>query len=195
MVVDALVEGVTDEAVARKLIAICGHRFGVAYGKRGHDYLRQKAAGFNERARYGNPILMLVDFMDTGFACPPEVPSRWLPHRHDKMLIRAAVPELESWLLADSQNLARFLGIAQTLIPKNPEAVSDPKQTLVSLARRSRSRALRDAIVPPQNISAVVGPGYSAAIEEFVEKYWSVHAAVKRSPSLQSCVKRLRDLR
>jgi len=194
MIVDTLVEGPTDEAVARKLILTCGHKFGTAYGKRGIAYMRQKAAGFNVRAKYGNPILMLVDFVDTGFECPPEVPFGWLPDRTDKMLLRVVVRELESWLLADAKGLARFLGISDAVIPKNPEALHDPKQMLVNLARRSQRRALRDAIVPPSHVSSVVGPGYIASIEEFVARYWNVETAIERAPSLDRCITRLGEL-
>ena len=88
MLIDTLIEGVTDEGVAKKLIVSCQHQFGIAYGKRGHGYLREKATGFNERAKYGNPILMLVDFADTGSHCPPAVPEEWLPHRSRNMLLR-----------------------------------------------------------------------------------------------------------
>jgi hypothetical protein len=40
MMVDALVEGPTDEAVTKRLIAYCRHEFGVAYGKQGQAYLK-----------------------------------------------------------------------------------------------------------------------------------------------------------
>lgn len=194
MLIDALVEGSSDAAVARKLIAICEHDVGTVYGKRGCPYLRRKANGFNVRAKYGNPILMLVDFMDTGFGCPPEVPPGWLPNRSEKMLLRVVVRELESWLMADADGLTRFRGISKAVIPGNPETLPDPKQTFVNLARRCRRRLLRDAIVPTPEVSSVVGPGYIDAIEEFVAEYWSIEAAMKRSPSLLSCVSRLREL-
>lgn len=51
MIVDVLIEGRTDEAVAKKLVQYCDHRLGTTYGKRGNAYLRQKALGFNEHAR------------------------------------------------------------------------------------------------------------------------------------------------
>ena len=195
MIIDTLVEGPTDEAVARKLIATCGHEFGTGYGKQGHNYLRQKASGFNTLAKYGNPILMLVDFIDTEFECPPEVLPEWLPSRNDKMLLRVVVRELESWLLADVKGLANFFGISEARIPRNPENLPDPKQVLVNLARRSRRRVIRDALVPHPNISAVVGPGYAAAIEEFVSRHWAIEAASERASSLERCVARLGELR
>jgi hypothetical protein len=194
MILDALVEGTLDEAVAVRLIDYCGHKFGAAYGKKGWRYLRENAGGFNIHARYGNPILMLVDFMDTKLNCPPEVPAIWLPNRCNKMLLRTVVREIESWLLADSQGMARFLGISATLISLSPESLYDPKQTLVNLARRSRKKAPREWIVPQPHVSSVVGPGYNTALEEFVSKYWNIDAALQRAPSLQRCVTRLGEL-
>ena len=191
MVVDVLVEGLTDEAVARKLIAYCRHQCGTVYGKQGKTYLQSKVAGFNVRAAYGNPILMLVDFMDTGLSCPPEVLTSWLPDRSDKMLLRVVIRELESWLLADLSGVASFLGISQALVPEDPEILSYPKQVLVNLARRCRRKARRDALVPAQGVSAVVGPGYTDAIEEYVRDYWSIDRARRRSPSLDRCATRL----
>jgi hypothetical protein len=194
VVIDTLVEGVTDEAVARKLIEYTKHSVGTGYGKHGKDYLKKKAWGFNERASYGNPILMLVDFMDTGLACAPEVVTVWLPDRSPKMLFRVVVRELESWLLADTKRIASYLKIAETLIPNNPEKLPDPKQTLVNLARRSRLRKIREAMIPATGVSTVVGPAYTAAVEEFVIKHWNVDSALNKAPSLQSCINRLRDL-
>ena len=194
MVIDTLVEGITDEAVARKLIEYTSHSFGTGYGKHGKDYLKKKLFGFNERTRYGNPILALVDLMDTGLWCAPEVVTVWLPDRFPRMLFRVVVRELESWLLADTKGIADYLKIAETLIPKNPEVLTDPKQTLVNLARRSRLRKIKEAMIPAAGVSTVVGPAYTAAIEEFVIRHWNVNSALNRAPGLQSCISRLREL-
>lgn len=195
MIVDALVEGPTDEAVARKLVGFCQHRFGTTFGRHGQSYLQTKAFGFNVRAQYGNPILMLVDFMDTGLDCAARVPLAWLgAGRSPRLLLRVVVRELESWLLADSDGVAGWLGISSARIPSDPEALDDPKLTLVNLARRSRRRSPREAIVPSPGMSGVVGPGYTSAIEEFADQRWNVTAAMARSLSLRKCVARLRDL-
>lgn len=162
LVVDTLVEGLLDESVARKLIVHCGHVPGDGYGKNGINYLRAKATGFNVKAAYGNPILLLVDFMDTGFDCPPAVPATWLPTRNERMLLRVVVPEVESWLLADCEGMAEFLGVSPALIPAMPETLANPKQTLVNLARRSRRRDVKAAMAPAEGITAEVGPEYVA---------------------------------
>jgi hypothetical protein len=194
MLIDALVEGPLDEAVARRLVTHTGHAFGTCYGKKGASYIRDKLAGFDVCARYGVPLLTLVDFMDTGLDCPPEVISAWLPQRASQHLVRAVVPEIESWLLADRIGLSEFLGISKGLIPRDPETIPDPKQTLINLARRCRSRARREALVPRPNTSASTGPGYAAEMQTFVARSWDITAASQFAPSLDKCLARLREL-
>ncbi|MBN2007898.1 hypothetical protein JW960_00985 [candidate division KSB1 bacterium] len=194
MIIDVLVEGPTDEIVAKKLVMNSGHEFGIAFGKKGHNYLQNKISGFNVRARFGNPILLLVDFMDTKLDCPPDVITSWLPDRCDKLFFRVVIRELESWLLADREGIANFLSISKDVVPQNPEALHDPKQELINLARRSRRKIRREEIVPQANVSSVVGPGYVAAIEEFVEEYWNIEAAMERAPSLMKCILRIGEI-
>ena len=92
-----------------------------------------------------NYYLTLVDFMDTGHSCPPDVVAQWLPRAEPGMLFRVVVRELESWLLADRENFADFLGISITKPPDQPEQINDPKQQLVNLARCSRKSQIRSA--------------------------------------------------
>lgn len=193
MIVDILVEGLLDEAVARRLIIHAGHQAGTTFGKQGVSYLRQKVAGFNVRASYGNPILMLVDFADTGLDCPPAVPPTWLPNRSPELLLRVVVCEIESWLLADHLGIAELLGISREVIPDDPEHLNDPKQTLVNLARRSRRKSAQ-ALVPQPGISASVGAGYVSEMQIFVAERWNIEAARQRASSLDRCLLRLREL-
>lgn len=194
MLVDILVEGLLDEAVARSLLRHCGHTPGVSFGKRGIDHLRTRMQGFNVRASYGNPILTLVDFMDTGYDCPPGVLSGWLPDRSPRLLLRVVVREIESWLLADRDGIAALLGISPTLIPHTPETLTDPKRELVNLARRTRRKTLRSALVPAQGISAVVGPEYVAVMGKFAAQQWDIDGAARSAPSLARAIARLTSL-
>lgn len=193
MVIDILVEGPLDEAVARRLIHHTGHQAGATFGKQGASYLRQKVAGFNVRASYGNPMLMLVDFADTGLDCPPAVLPAWLPHRSPKLLLRVVVNEIESWLLADHLGIGGFLGLSGAVVPEDPERLADPKRALVNLVRRSRRRAAK-ALVPQPGISASVGPGYVSEMQAFVAERWNVDAARRRAASLDRCLLRLAEL-
>ena len=193
MVIDLLVEGVIDETAARKIIRFCGHQPGRVFGKQGWRYIRDKLAGFNTRARYGTPLLVIIDFMDTDLSCPPEI-HQWLPNASSRLLLRAVVREIESWLLADRQSIANYLGISLNLVPANPEQLPDPKQTLVNLARRSRNRRIRIDIVPRPRTSGIVGPGYTQRMQEFIQNHWHIDQAASTASSLQRCLHRLQNL-
>jgi hypothetical protein len=190
--IDALVEGQTDEAVARRITRDVGHEFGFCFGKRGCTYIQSKVRGFSRRN--GPCLLALVDFMDFDFPCPSALVNSWLPDKSDRTLLRVVVRELESWFLADKRGLASFLHVSPVLIPNNPEELRDPKQFLINLARRSRKASIRRALVPAEGSSASVGPGYVAEIETFVANTWDLAAARTNSLSLNRCLLRLEEM-
>ncbi len=194
MMIDALVEGLPDEAVARRLVAFCNHKFGICYGKAGFGAIQRTVVGFNARARAANPILALVDWMDVRAECPARWVAAWVPNRSPKLLLRAVIPELESWLLADRSGMAAFLGVSEALLPRNPEQLVNPKEALVNLARRSRRRFVREALIPQAGSRHVVGPGYTLALEQFVAQHWNPATAAEQSASLRKCLQRLHEL-
>ena len=193
MIIDALVEGMIDEAVARKVVQAAGHDFGTCYGKRGIGYVKEKVKLFNKSAPRG-VMLVLVDFMDTRAVCPPEVIAMYLPHPHPNMIFRVVVAEIESWLLADGLNLADFLCISRTRIPTSPEQVCDPKRSVVNLARGSRCKSVRDALVPPRDASIPSGKLYASEMIRFVRDRWDLQNARRNAPSLDRCLCRLENL-
>lgn len=192
-VINLLVEGDLDEAAAARVVGTAGHIPGVCYGKKGLGYISTKVRGFNNAVEQV-PCLALVDFMDTGFLCPPEVVTQMLPNRHPNMLLRIVVRELESWLLADRRNISRFLLTSLTRVPTDPENLPDPKRALVNLARRSSSRKIKLALVPEQGSTAQVGRLYTSEIKRFINETWDVQAARAVSPSLESCLRTLERL-
>jgi hypothetical protein len=179
-----LVEGLLDEAVGIRLTAHCGHSVLQTHGKQGFGYIRSKLAAFNSMAATA-PVLVLTDSMDMHEPCPPATLSALLPAPHPSMRFRLAVREIESWLMADSENLSRFLGVAKKHFPTNPEGVTDPKQTLISLARRSRARTTRALMVPPPGASVSEGKGYTSEMMSFVRNHWNIAAAARRAESLE----------
>jgi len=194
IVVNVLVEGILDEAVAIRIIEASGYLPGAVYGKKGFGYIKKKIKGFNQ-ASQGSYYLALVDFMDTHIFCPPEVVSSWLPHRSPNMLFRVVVRELESWLLADRNNLARFLNVNLAKVPDNPEHIPDPKRVIVDLARVSKSSRVRAALVPERGSTAQIGKLYTSEMVNFVKKQWNIEAASKNATSLDRCLTRLKALR
>lgn len=146
VVVSGAVEGLVEEAVVRRLVSYTGAVLGPIHGKNGKGDLRRGLQGYNTAAER-SPWLVLVD-LNHDAECAPPLRILWLPNPATKMCFRVVVREIEAWLLADRERLAGFLGIPVPQVPLNPEAVGDPKQTMVQLAKRSRRRDIREDMVP-----------------------------------------------
>lgn len=136
----------------------------------------------------------MVDLMDSGIACARDLVPTLLPGRPALCILRGVVRELESWLLADREAIAAFLGLSVARVPADPEALPNLKQSFVNLARNCRKRSRRDAIVPADGASASTGPDYLGAIAELVRDRWDVERASAVAPSLARCVARLREI-
>jgi hypothetical protein len=194
--VNVLVEGVTDEAVARRLLDQVGLRCGTVYGKEGKGALVRRLPNYNQAARFV-PWLVVVD-LDRDAECAPPFVERVLPHPAERMVLRVAVRAVEAWLLADAERIAAFLGVGAALVPPEPDAEDDPKRTLVNLARRSHRGAIREDVVPRERSGGRVGPGYAGRLIEFVAgtgRSWRPEVAARRSDSLRRCVEALQRLR
>ncbi len=193
MDVSLLVEGSLDEAVGSVLLQHAALATGTVYGKKGWAYIRDNIQGFNNAAHF-TPTLALVDFGDTAEECPPSLVENWIAGQLDTMVLRAAVPEIESWLLADQAGFAEFLGIRRHLVPNSPDDLADAKSEVMRLASGSRYRHRRQAIVPKHGYSAREGPLYNSEMVGFVRERWDIDAAATHSPSLRSAVQRIEEL-
>lgn len=192
-VLNLAVEDELSEAVALEILRQCGRHYeiGFVYRRGGAGALRKKITGFNKAAR-GMPFLVLTD-LDL-YDCPPELISQWLSvPRHPNLLLRIAVREIESWVMAHRSAVARFLGVAIDLVPVQVEEIENPKRLLVSLAGKSRRSDVRRDLVPPRGSTAKVGRNYNGALTRFVMSSWRLSEAVKRSPSLRRTAEVLRD--
>lgn len=151
------------------------------YSKGGNDYLKQQCAAFNDASTH-TPFFMLVDL--DRHECPPTILSAWLKRpRNNNFIFRVAVKEVEAWLLADKEGLSKFFNVSPALFSPNPDALLNPKHALITLAKRSRKRDIRDDITPIDQ-SASIGPNYNNRLSQFVDSYWNIANAKKRSPSL-----------
>lgn len=194
--VKGAVEGVTDEAVWRRLLDDAGLAAGDLARPSGKTQLRARIGGYNKAAAY-EPWLVLVDLDNE--PCPAALVSSFLPSGLSSLMrLRVAVREVESWLLADHDRVAQSLGIVAAVVPAEPEREVDPKVSLINLARRSTDRGIQRDLVPEQDSGRQVGPGYSAWLQEFVSSRrtgWRPAVAEKRAPSLRRCRAALRALR
>jgi hypothetical protein len=190
VVIYGAVEGLVDEAVVRRLIRHVGAEPGPIYGKNGKVYLRKQVKGYNEAARW-TPWIVLVD-LNHDADCAPPFQAEWLPSPAPKMCFRVTVRQVEAWLLADRERMARFLRVPLPRIPYSLETVDDPKRLMVDLARRSRRRDIREDMVPRPDSGRKVGPAYASRLIEFVgdeREEWRPDVAARSSDSLNRCLR------
>lgn len=140
-----------------------------------------KAVRYNEAGRH-TPVIGLADLEQA--ACAPSLLAEQLPNLSAGFHLRLAVRMLESWLMADRPSLAAFLRVPIASVPVDPDAEVHPKRTLIDLARKSTSKAIREAMVPDDS-GSLVGPDYVATMCEFITQHWVCARARQVSPSLE----------
>jgi hypothetical protein len=186
------VEGVIDAAVLQRVLDTEGFDTYAVYGLRGKTNLDASLVAFNNAAQF-SPWLVVRD-LDHDDVCGAALAKTLMPAPGKWMRFRIAVRETEAWLLADPESLAGYLRVRRALVPADPEGLSDPKQALVNLARRSRSQTIVADMVPRPGLSVEVGPAYTARVSEFALQHWRPDIAAEGSPSLRRCIERVREL-
>lgn len=187
-----VIEDQLSEVVARKILEQADMGFNVyqCLCKGGEGYLKSKINDFNQAASH-MPFFILTD-QDRG--CPPQKLEKWLRNPPNKYLFfRIAVMEIESWVMAHRKAFADFFSISADRIPQDLDKVHDPKQFLISLARKSRSSRLRSDIVPSTGSTATIGPDYNFRLSQFIIHKWDMYHAEKNSGSLRRCIARLKE--
>lgn len=143
---------------------------------------------FIEQARHVNPVLCIAD---TDGKCVKKLLTEWLPTAiPESFLLRLAVNEGESWVLADRQALAAFFEIAEKQISRTPDEEDNPKRHVLNLARKSKKRIIRQELVSETDPTKQ-GNGYNVHLRNFVKNHWSAQRAAENSPSLQRAIDRL----
>lgn len=158
--------------------------------------IRGRIPGLNQRARFNGPVLALTD-LDRPLSCPSELVQEMTSGLtvEPNLLIRVAVLEIESWILADREAIARWLGISVRSVSRDPESLEDPKRALVHLASRSPYRRLREGIGPIRVLGTNrTGPNYNGAVGEFVTQRWDPEVARRNAPSLDKAIVRIAEL-
>lgn len=181
-------EDALSEAIAKKILSLTRRPYIVCgcYVRNGFGFIRKNIRGYNNAAK-GIPYLVITD-LDRA-ECPIKIIQDWLPHpKHHNLLFRVAVREVESWILADRDSFAKFLGIQKILLTPDPDALANPKEHLIGAVRMSRNKKIRDAIVPRSGSTAIQGPDYNSALITYVLKYWDLDRACNNSPSLKRTV-------
>lgn len=159
--------------------------------KDGFGYLRSKVGSWRALARI-RPVLLITDL--DRVTCPVRLRDDWLgelPTPPD-LLLRIAVREIESWVLADHEAVRQLIGKKGTL-PPAPDDLPDPKSHLLGLAKLA-GREVREDLVKGKGAIASQGIGYNTRLREWIRSSWCAQRAADRSPSLARTRSRLKEL-
>ncbi|WP_024667185.1 hypothetical protein [Pseudomonas syringae] len=136
------------------------------------------------------PVLMLADGDQDN--CVVKQRNSWMPARaHENLILRLAVREAESWVLADHEGFSQFAELSAAALPPLPDEIRDPKEALIGLIGRSKRRILRDEMLPNKQARAKTGLGYNLHLTGFVKEQWCAQRASERSPSLARSILRV----
>jgi hypothetical protein len=141
------VEDDLSENVLRKVLSSMSiFQIIAVIGKKGYGELKKNLLAYN-KAAIVYPFLLLTDLDKC--ECPPTLIREWLNGitLNTEFIFRVAVPEVESWLLADDTRLRSLLGLKKVFSIKKPEELSDAKMKLLDLAERSKICNIREAMV------------------------------------------------
>lgn len=179
----SIVEDHLSAAVVEKIFQVHGVSAGDFLGLQGIGYIRSKIKNFNESAK-NLKIFALVD-LDDKQQCPIDLIKSFVKGPINRgLLFRIAVVEIESWVLADPVSLSKFLKVSPTAIPTRPDSLESPKEALVAVAKKSRSRSIISGMIPEVGGTAIVGKEYNALMAKFVKEFWDPNVAKNNSPSL-----------
>jgi hypothetical protein len=190
-----LTEDLPSEVLGHRLLAHADPdaSFVLSIGRKGLGYIQSRLRSLNEAAK-GMKIVAIVD-RDSQENCPVEMIAAWLGGaRHPNLSVRFAEMEIESWIMSDREGVSAFLDVPLTRIPESPDHLADPKQTLVNIARLSRSRKVREEMCRAEGARIAVGPAYNSALEAFIRSSWRANRAMQHSPSLRRAEQRIREL-
>lgn len=149
-----------------------------------------KLRSYLEQSIHIQPVLCIAD---TDQVCPIQWLKDWLPvGAPDTFFLRLAVPESESWVLADRQGASEFFKVSTAQIPADPELLRDPKREVLRLAKRSKVRLLREEMVSTADVHKQ-GSGYNIHLSAFVRANWQARRASARSSSLNRAIQRLSE--
>lgn len=192
--ISVVVEGITDEAIMRRLLALVGLEVGPVYVTASKKKLLKQLPNFNRAAKH-SAWAVLAD-LDQDYDCVVKAKQAWLAQPAPRLCFRIAVRKAESWVLGDPEALAAFLSISRALVPHDPESLDDPKRELVNLARKSRRKGIVKDMVPREGSGRSEGAAYASRLIEFVSLYWQPEVAAGNCESLQrslSCFQQLAD--
>ncbi len=185
--INLAVEDDLSEAVLRKILRSFNRAFQVktVYKKGGFGYLKKQIKSFNQASQH-IPFLVLTDLDQA--TCPVELITDWIKFpKNPNLIFRVAVREVESWVLADRESFAQYLGLQKEQIPRETDLLDNPKETLFQIVKKCSKREIKNSILPMKG--AKIGPDYNGKLTQFITDNWKLQNAQKNSESLNRTIK------
>jgi hypothetical protein len=180
------------EAIALRLIADIPtpHLIHHKLGRKGNGYLKSKMDSWYQMAQ--QQVMVVLTDLDRA-NCLVEFRDQWLDAAPPQnLLLRIAVREVESWVLADHVAMRALIG-PKGVLPVAPDELADPKQSLLRLAK-SAPKQIREDMLKTIDGNLAQGLGYNARLSAWVQSEWSPQRAAERSPSLARARSRLNEV-
>lgn len=193
-IINLATEDELSETVACRLVAdfLPDFEIGSLLRRNGSGYLRSRLGNFCQMARR-EAVLLITDLDDQD--CAPQMRAAWLNRQEAPtfLVFRIAVREIESWLIADAEAFSDFFGVRRRIVPRDPDALDDPKRSILQMAR-SASREIRLEVLATRGAISSQGIGYNRVLGEFVRTSWSPARASEASESLRRAIFRITAL-
>lgn len=156
----------------------------------GFGYLRSNMNSWCQMAE--QQIMMVLTDLDRA-NCLVKFRDQWMTNRQlpARLIFRIAVKEVESWVLADHEAMRKLVG-KKGVLPIAPDALVDPKKTLLGFAKTA-PKSVRDDLLKIIDSQLRQGLGYNARLTNWVNTTWSPERAAERSPSLARARIRLQE--
>lgn len=188
-------EDVLAEEIARRLVSEIHPELSLHATMSGGGFakLRERAAAIKKSSK-GVLFFVLFDADLVPNGCPGAFLFELFGDpKPANIIARFANLEMENWLLADREGIARFFRISPASLPLTDDDTQDAKERLVLAAKKSKHRAIRDALCPAAGTTATVGPEYNSTMSEFVRDHWDFERAAERSRSLRRAIEDLKQ--
>jgi len=188
------------EFVIRKLFSHLSLNFQIVclnknYSRTGFGYIKDSINKWNSA---DDSLLFFVLTDLDKYNCAPELIQGWIKNPiRSNLFFRVAVREVEAWLLADDDNFSKYTGLDFDFIEKETrdvEKITDPKEKLLSLVKRSKKRELITDIVREESSQLKQGPAYNTRLQEYLDHHWDINKARLKSDSLDRALKALEQL-
>lgn len=137
-------------------------------------------------------VFILTDLDST--ECAPSLRAEWMDDvglsdpLPEKMCFRIAEREVEAWLIADRDNLSRYLGVPIREFPED-QNLEDPKEFLLNCVRQHGDDISRFELLP-EGVSRV-GLGYNTYLSRFASEIWDFQNASCRNSSLSRAIQKI----